>query len=236
VPTLLTLMILPVLIALGIWQLGRADEKRAILAERAAKEAMPALDVTAQSADHSNDIAYRQLRVSGTFDPRYRIYIDNKVHKGRVGYQIVEPLVFSDGETAVLVNRGWLAGTASRAQLPTVPEIDAPVTITGIAKIKTRDVASFGAGNRSGENWPALVRWVDIGELQQSIPYKLKNFLLLQTNPVEDGLIREWEFVSSPPEKNQSYAMQWFTMAVALILIYLVVNLKRTGNQEEKHE
>ncbi len=235
-PTLLTFMLLPVLISLGIWQLGRADEKREILAERAKMAALPALEVSEQSRDAIADVEYRQLKVVGRFDRQYRIFIDNKVQQGRVGYQVVEPLVYDGGKSAVLVNRGWVAATASRSNLPAVPELTEAQTIFGIAKTNTRDVASLGSGNRSGESWPALVRWVDIGELQKSIPYRLKPYMLLQNNDNQDGLVREWIFVSSPPEKNQSYALQWFSLAIALLLIYLVVNTKRVNRQEDSNE
>ena len=111
--------------------------------------------------------------------------------------------------------------------LPDIPQLVAPHNIEGIAKIDTKDVASLGAGNRVGDNWPALVRWIEVTELQQTLPYKLKPYLLLQTNDTQDGLIREWKFSQSPPEKSLSYAVQWFSMAAALLLIYLIVNTKK---------
>ena len=91
-PTMLTFMLLPVLVSLGLWQLERADEKREILAERAKMEALPALEVSEQSRDAIANVEYRQLKVVGRFDQQYRIFIDNKVQHGRVGYQVVEPL------------------------------------------------------------------------------------------------------------------------------------------------
>lgn len=227
IPTLATLVILPVLLSLGVWQLNRAEEKRVLLAERGKKEHMPALDITGQAEHDLSELEFRKLRVVGRFDSNYVIYIDNKVYQGKVGYQVVEPLVLQPTQEAILVNRGWVAATASRADLPEISHQSSEQTIYGIAKFDTRDVASLGAGNRSGEDWPALVRWIDIAELQKSMPFKLKPYLLLQTNDNGDGLLREWMFVSSPPEKNQSYAIQWFSLAAALVLIFIFVNTKK---------
>lgn len=235
-PTVITLMLLPVLISLGIWQLGRADEKRVILAEQAQKAAMPALSINANSNDEPAEITYRELTAAGKFDSRYRIYIDNKVHQGNVGYQIVEPFVFEQSDNAILVNRGWIAATSSRLQLPEVTESAGTMTIYGIAKLNTRDVASFGSGNRSGKDWPALVRWIDISDLQTDMPYTLKPYLLLQSNDNGDGLIRDWKFIGFPAEKNESYALQWFSLAAMLSLIYVIVNMKKASSQDNTNE
>ena len=225
-PTLATLILLPVLIALGIWQLGRADEKRALLQAQAQQAQLPVYDI-ANERDQPQDIAHRRLKAVGRFDARHLIYIDNKVHQGKVGYDVVEPLLLENSDVAVLVNRGWIAATESRAVLPTVPHVDSQQLIEGLARIETKDVASLGAGNRVGDDWPALVRWIDISDLQQSLPFKLKPYLLLQTNDTQDGLVREWKFSSSPPEKNISYAIQWFSFALLLLGLYIGLNLKR---------
>jgi surfeit locus 1 family protein len=210
-----------------VWQLHRAEEKRVLLAEKSRQEALPALDIQANTTTSAEDVRYRSLHATGKFATAYRIYIDNKVLHGQVGYQVVEPLVLQAGGEAVLVNRGWVAATASRDVMPEIKEFDAEQTVSGVAKLETRDVASLGAGNRSGENWPALVRWIDIAELQKGMPFQLKPYLLLQTNDNGDGLQREWTFVNSPPEKNQSYAMQWFAMAVVLLFLFGYLNTKK---------
>ena len=225
-PTLATLILLPVLISLGIWQLGRADEKRALLEAQAQMVQLPVYDIANEHAK-PQDMAHRRLKATGRFDAQYLIYIDNKVHQGKVGYDVVEPLLLENSDVAVLVNRGWIAATESRAVLPSVPHADSLQVIEGLARIETKDVASLGAGNRAGDDWPALVRWIDISEIQKSLPFKLKPYLLLQTNDTQDGLIREWKFSSSPPEKNISYAVQWFSFALLLLGLYLGLNLKR---------
>jgi len=225
-PTLATLILLPVMISLGIWQLGRADEKRAMLQAQAERAQLPVYDIVDETTKPA-DLAHRRLKATGHFDSQHHIYIDNKVYQGKVGYDVVQPLLLENSDTAVLVNRGWIAATESRAVLPQVPHAASQQMIEGLARIDTKDVASLGAGNRAGKDWPALVRWIDISELQKSLPFKIKPYLLLQTNDTQDGLVREWKFSNSPPEKNLSYAIQWFSLATALVLIYLIVNTKK---------
>ena len=234
-PTLLFLVLLPVLLRLGFWQLARADQKRAIIAEQNAKLAMPPKIIDKQLTDPEN-LEYRRLEISGKFIDKYQIFIDNKVHQGEAGYDVVTPLQIKDSQQYVLVNRGWVPQGTSRAVLPAIHTPGQQVSIVGIAKYNPKDVVSFGAGNRSNQGWPALVRWIDIQEIHSEMKLDLLPFLLLLDPESKYGFVREWKFVNMPPEKHVSYAVQWFAMAMVLLIIYLVVNTKRINRVETRDE
>jgi surfeit locus 1 family protein len=92
-------------IALGNWQLRRAEEKRVVLPH---------------------------VTVEGEFLPRFTVYLDNKLNHGRVGYEVITPLKLRDGSN-VLVNRGWVAAGATRDALPEVRTPAGQVRVEGIA-------------------------------------------------------------------------------------------------------
>ena len=51
-------------------------------------------------------------------------------------------------------------------------------------------------------------------------------------NPEEpDGFQRQWQPGGMGPQRNRAYAVQWFSFAAAAVVIYLVVNLRRGGEQ-----
>ena len=231
VPTLVTLILLPMLISLGFWQLSRAEEKRAILAEQLEKSRLPALHITAANKK-LEEIKYRQLVVSGKYLSKYQILVDNKVHQGEVGFYVVTPFRIEGTDSVVLVNRGWVKGTGSREILPSIVTPETNLSIKGIAKFKTKDIVTFNDQNRLGQDWPALVRWVDIKELDKDIPYKLKPYLILQAAAPDQDYVRNWKLVNSTPDKNLSYAAQWFTLAGVLLLIFIGVNTKRIPKQD----
>ena len=232
IPTLVTAVLLPVLISLGFWQLSRTEEKREILSQQQKKSQLPPIRITAED-ETAAEIEYRRLEISGKYLRGYQILIDNKVHLGQVGYYVVTPLQIDGTDSAVLVNRGWVKSTGRREVLPEITTPDGIVTIQGTAKFNPKDVVGFSDQNRLGQSWPALVRWIDINELDQDIPYKLKPFLLLQAAEQNADYVRNWIFVNSPPEKNMSYAVQWFSLATALLLIFIVVNTKRIPKQDK---
>ena len=226
VPTIGTILLLPVFISLGFWQLNRAEEKRQILDLQQKRLAMPVLPVK-QLPDKLSDIEYRKLSIIGRFLNEYHIYIDNKIHSGQVGYQVITPLSLSGSDTVILVNRGWIKSTGDRRQLPKVAPVEGEVKILGTIKVRTKDIAGFSKHNRLGNEWPALVLWPDPEQLDQDIPGEVARFVLLQDKEPQDQFTREWVFINSSPEKSISYAMQWFSFAVLLMIIYLFVNIKR---------
>jgi len=228
IPTLVTVLLLPLLISLGIWQLNRTDEKREILAKQEHKRLMPSLQITSET-DSLDDIEFRQLNVSGRYLPKYQILVDNKVHHGQVGFYVVTPLQIEGSQSTILINRGWVKATSSREVLPSIETPEGTVTVQGVAKINTRDIVTVENQNRLGKDWPALVLWLDIEELDEDIPYSLKPFVLLQDSEPKEDYAREWKVVGSSPEKNMSYAVQWFSLATALLLIFIFVNTKRTN-------
>jgi len=235
ITSLLVLLLLPALISLGFWQLSRADQKRRIIAEQNAKMALAPEKISAQMTDSGN-LQFRRLLVTGSFDNKHLIYIDNKIHQSRVGYQVVQPLRIGDSRKYVLVNRGWVPMGSSRANLPQIQTPQGEVQLLGIAKYATRDVVSFGDANRSTEGWPAVVRWIDIKALHKETGLDLLPFELLLEPASAHGFVREWTFINMPPEKHVSYAVQWFAMALALLVIYLVVNLKRIDKGEKQDD
>lgn len=226
IPTLVTLVLLPVLISLGLWQVSRTEEKREILAKQEARLELPPYKVT-QGTDSLKDIEFRKLVVTGRYLDKYQVLVDNKVHQGEVGFYVVTPLLIDGTDMAVLVNRGWVKGTGNRDLFPEIQTPVDTVSVSGLAKLDSKDVVSFNDQNRLGSEWPALVRWVDINALDDDIPYRLKPFLLLQDSSPEQDYVRDWKWVNSPPEKNMSYAVQWFSLAMALFLIFVFVNTKR---------
>ena len=235
VPTVLVVLLLPVLLRLGFWQLARADEKRAILAEQQAKLALPAKNIDQHYSDSEN-LEYRRLAVRGTFLNKYQIFIDNKIHQGAAGYDVVTPLRITNTDKYILVDRGWVPLGASRAVLPDIDTPEQEVSLLGLAKYNPKDVVAFGEGNRSNQGWPAVVRWIDIPALHSETKLDLLPFLFLLDPDSPYGFVREWKFINMPPEKHVSYAVQWFGMAIALLIIYLVVNFKRSNETEIKND
>src|SRR3990170_3607683 len=60
-----------------------------------------------------------RISVRGEFLPERTVLLDNKLRRGRPGYEVVTPLRLAGArEMHVLVNRGWIAAGARRDEIP----------------------------------------------------------------------------------------------------------------------
>ncbi|HXR01486.1 MAG TPA: SURF1 family protein, partial [Pseudomonas sp.] len=89
VPTLVVLALLPLLVSLGCWQLGRAEEKRVMLANYAERRLAP--PIAAQLLSSTADPAYRRVQLRGSFDPEHSLLLDNSTREGKVGVELIQP-------------------------------------------------------------------------------------------------------------------------------------------------
>lgn len=213
--------------ALGFWQIHRGDQKKQIVAAAEAQQKLPPLVLKNGVAIDMQATQYRTVSVQGKYAPQYTIYLDNKTYQGRPGYQILVPLQLTGSNAYVLVNRGWLEIGASRQQLPAVVTPATEVTVEGMVQIPNSNLSKFGGGNRSNAGWPALYRWVDILALAAETGLPLKPYIILQQSRDEGGLVHDWPLISDTPDKNYAYAMQWFTFASIVVLLWIKLNLKR---------
>lgn len=228
-----TLIALAILLRLGFWQLERADEKRAILAKQEQVRDMPPADLNRlDSYKALKDQPYRKVRATGRFDAQRQILIDNKIHQGRVGFEVVTPLLLQGSQRVVLVNRGWRPMGPTREDLPATPTPEQTVTVEGMLKVNLKDVISISDTNRVNQGWPAIVQWVDIEGLRASTGMNLLPFMIFQAPQDAHGFVRDWRIVNATPARHVSYAVQWFVIAAALLIVYLIMSTHKVKHDE----
>jgi surfeit locus 1 family protein len=224
-PTLATLAIFPVLVSLGVWQLHRAEEKQ-ILLEQFESQARQAPIELSRIPDSSELRPYQKVVVSGRFLVDRQFYLDNKIYHGRAGYEVITPLRLPD-RRVVLVNRGWIPQLGSRADLPSVVTPQEKIRLTGQVKFITGQGFSLGESGIKATAWPRLIQRVDVEEMKSVLGVDLDPLLILEDSASPAGFVRDWYIKKIQPQKNTSYAVQWFSMALVLLIIYFGVNMQR---------
>lgn len=213
-----------VTIALGNWQLNRAHEKEELAARLDSLGSEPAITLSADEVKAA-DVLWRRVTVRGRFEPRYAVFLDNRVRDGIAGYHVVMPLAIGGGSRYVLVNRGWIAGTQERGHLPSVRTPSGTVEITGLAVEPSRRFLELSSKVAEGQVWQNLT----LERYRQAVPIAVQPIVIEQQSALDDGLVREW----SPPDfginTHYAYAFQWFAMALAIAVFYLVTHVKRAA-------
>ena len=221
-PTLGALVGVALAVALGCWQLTRAHTKEVLrdsiaAASRNARIALPAAPISA------DDFLNRRVEVRGRFEPRYGIFIDNRVLNGAVGYYVVMPLAIGDSERYVLVNRGWIAGTNARGILPEVATPVGEVTVSGRATVPAKRYFELSPNVAEGKVWQNLV----LERYRAAVPIALQPIVIQQENEAGDGLAREWPAPDFGLDMHYGYAFQWFALAITLVIFYVVTHVKK---------
>jgi len=226
IPTVATLVLLPILISLGFWQLDRAGQKREMLQQFEQQQAGPVLNLN-NKVELESLFPYQKVAATGKFDTQHQFLLDNKVYQGQAGYQVITPLIITGSDKAVLVNRGWVPQMAFRKDLPAIPTPVELLTLEGQLKLELGEVYRLGESGLQIDSWPRVIQWLEMEKIEKSLGYKLQDFVILQTPDSPAGFVRDWYIKKIVPEKSVSYAVQWFALALALVIIYLVVNLHK---------
>jgi surfeit locus 1 family protein len=224
-PSFITLIVFGILISLGFWQLDRAQQKRDLLAsyEGDSRDTVVQLEPDLRSV---TDLNYQFATALGYYDAEHQFLLDNRTYQGRAGYHVLTPLKLRESSVAVLVNRGWIPMGASRAELPDPGVSTQRRSVEGRLKQPSTGGLMLGE-EQPRERWPYRIQRVDIEALSEELGYPLLPVILLLDGEQQDGYVRDWKPLRSGPERNVGYAVQWFGLAAALLIIYLVVNTRK---------
>lgn len=227
-PTLATLALLPLLTGLGFWQLERAAGKQRLQAEYDRRQQDTAVGLSGELQD-AELLRFRRVRVRGYYEPAYQILIDNRVHQGQAGYHVLTPLRLGASDMRVLVNRGWVPVGPDRRVLPAVPPPDGEVEVDGIATVPATGGFRLGAAQPAAPGWQSRWQYVDLDAYAVSVPFPVQPVVvLLDPDSPAGGYTRQWARLDSGIATHQGYAFQWFSLAVALAAIYILVNTRRS--------
>lgn len=229
-PTLAGLFFFGLTLWLGNWQLSRAEYKQELQARYDRMQQDGVVQIGAATVA-KEDLLYRTVEVRGSFVPGQDIFIDNRVYKTLAGYHVLSPFLIEGTAQHVLVNRGWVeVVNGSRESLPVVKRVDGVLTLQGIAVDTKSRYLEFKGAEPQGKLWQNL----DFERYQQQFGKTLQPILVEQTSDTGDGLVRDWPRPDTGVGTHISYAIQWFGLAAAIVVLWLALNVKRESAQEEK--
>jgi len=223
--TLLTIVLIAFLISLGRWQLRRADEKRALFDSFAAgTDATRTIDLGTPPLRR-----YKHVEALGHYDQSRQVLIDNMVHAERAGYFVITPFTLTGGGW-ILVNRGWVPLGASRADRPAIPVADNTRRLRGRADNMPSPGIQLGTKAELAPPYPVVAAFPsrrEIARLLHESSWTSAADLVLLDPGEPDGYVRDWSAPGFPPMRHIAYAVQWFALALTLLVIYFVTNLRR---------
>ena len=207
---------------LGLWQLERAADKRAIIAALERESRTPVEALPGDTAG-LRALAFREVSVRGRFLDK-QFLLDNRLFEGRPGFDVLTPLSLADGRV-ILVDRGWVpAGPRRQPQATLTPPAGQPVGVrgrrwlpqTGIGLGPARAPVNSGGGDPA---WPRMATRVEFDALEAALGQELIPAVIRA-----DGDAR-WLYRPRPlrpafgPMRHYGYAFQWFALALTVVVV-----------------
>jgi surfeit locus 1 family protein len=223
--TLLILLIIPLFVYLGCWQLGRANTKQQLQSQRE-NHSQDNIITLENSPKYADNLRYQWAKAQGILINENQILLDNQIVNGRVGYRVITPLKLANSETVVLIDRGFIP-IHNRSELPLIPPITGLLTLQGIINQPANPLALGQLFDPNIKQWPLRVQTLQYDQISLILKYPVAPLLLqLQEG---DPLLFTVIPISFPlsAEKHLGYAIQWFMMALAVFIYYCVSHCQR---------
>jgi surfeit locus 1 family protein len=224
----LTAVVVAVLIGLGFWQLDRAEQKRALheFIGRRASELPIALEDQDLDGGRLADWHGRRAVARGTYLSATQVLLDNQVSGGRAGYLVYTPFRLAGHARAVLANRGWLAAGPRRDILPPVAPPGEPSVIRGVIAPPPAGGIKLRRSDELERLEGGLIRVqrLETESLELALGLDLLPFTMVLPPDTDQGLQSMSVNRRSDWTRNQGYAVQWFALAGALVVIHLILS------------
>ena len=212
---------LALFVALGIWQLNRAQEKEVIRDRVLARSGMPPILIDADTTVGEEDL-FRKATARGRYLAQFQVFLDNKVHRGQAGYHVLTPLRIDGGEALLLVNRGWAPWGLDRQRAPVAEPPEGEVAVAGHLAIPVRNPISLGEDDRP-EGFARVWQNFDMDRYRKLVGTPVAGLVLhLEDGSQMEDLVRVWPRNEDAwIKRHQAYALQWFGIAVIFLVIIL---------------
>ncbi|WP_370307076.1 SURF1 family protein [Sinimarinibacterium flocculans] len=220
----LTVVLCGAMIALGIWQLGRGQDKAELLARYEAAAERPPREMTAGAWAEPGVI--ERASVAGRFDGTRQLLLDNQSHERQPGYRVWTPLLLNHGGV-VIVDRGWIPAGGDRSKPPPVPVPEGEVRFTGYWRTLPEPGMRLEVDNCAPAPWPRIVQYPTADELRCLYGQSVPGGLFLMDADAPGGYVREWG--AGPelsPSKHYGYAAQWFAFAAVLAALFIIYSFR----------
>ena len=223
------LLVTAACLRLGMWQVDRLHQRRAINAIAIARRARPTLSLNAPSSHRvAEPLPDRRVTAEGVFDHSQQVVVRGRVYREAPGVYVVTPLRLTNSDTAVLVNRGFVpAPDAMTVEVGSLNE-EGVRQVTGMAFAISTD-AEGGAplAHEGRTTW----RRLDLAAFRARLPYPILDVSILEAP--DSGLPKYPRRLKPRPlddGPHLSYAIQWFSFGtIALVGGVILVFHERKG-------
>lgn len=248
IPTVATLAGLALLLALGTWQTTQYFEKKrreTLQNQRVEKEPVR---ITGLDDLDREDLDYRRAAISGTLETETRIVVKHRHYDGDPGSWLVQPLELPDGEGHILVNRGWIPFQDAKGELDSYAAAPDDTPLVGLLyrlpnvveddekrrAISEQTLSIEGART----DWDTFDATAIYEQMEGPTPNDSWVLVLAPRHSGAPYPVASYEHVTQPfltSTRHLGYAVFWYTVAGALIGIYVAAGFGVLRSRRRGH-
>ena len=208
--------------SLGIWQIERGQAKTQIMSEFENKLTKDPFYLNAESKK------WDRVSVSGKWENKKQLLIDNVIHQGIAGYKVLTPLRINETNKLILVDRGWIKQNKFRDQLPDIQIPDDFESVSGT--LEQPELGLDLSDELISNNWPKISQTKNVEVISKAYTEEIFPMILLADPLLKNSL----EYIKITPTnmtpiKHYGYSSQWFLIFIVLCFMYIWYGLSRNA-------
>ena len=209
------LHLLLLVLSLGVWQIDRGYNKKELENTFLERQSQPVKEIK-YNAFLESDL-YRNVVLEGKYLEKI-FFLDNKIHNGKPGLKVFSPFETTNNNL-VLVSRGWIE-LEDRSKLPTINTTKNVLKLQGVLRPESQDFVLENE-EMNNKNNPILLQTVNLSELSNFLGKPLSPYILELSELSESAFVKTWQPINLSSFRHFGYAVQWFGLAVVLIVGYV---------------
>jgi surfeit locus 1 family protein len=219
-PAAVTAVVTLVCLSLGAWQLERLQWKTGLIAERqAAVHAAPV--PLPKTLEQASRLEFHPVIAEGEFLNDKELYLGASAPSGgQPGLQVLTPLRLADGRI-VIVNRGFIRSELKNPEKRSAGQLAGPVRVTGLLRLPHGKPGWLVPDNRPDLNYWF---WVDLPAMEAAdgLSDVAPFYIDADATPNPGGWPKGGVTPIDLPNDHLQYAITWFALAAAAIVVYIV--------------
>ena len=208
-------LLLLLVLSLGVWQIDRGYNKKELENTFLERQSQPVKEIkynTFQKSDLYRNVVLEGRYLDNTF------LLDNRINNGKPGLKVFSPFETTNS-SLVLVSRGWIE-LKDRSNLPMIKSSKNILKIQGVLRPESKDFV-LGNEKMNKKNNPILVQTVNLSELSNFLGKPLSPYILELSELSESAFVKTWQPINLSSFRHFGYAVQWFGLAIVLIVGYV---------------
>lgn len=160
---------------------------------------------------------FQRVALQGTYLGEQSIFLIDQFYSGQPGYEVLTPFKLESINQVVMVSRGWTALGPDPKKLPELDTPNGELHLTGAIHV-TAGRSFFVDQPIRDRAWPMRLHHLNINDIGRFFNDPVFSYVVRLDEAMPGALVRFRPAQDFHPGRSTSYAIQWFAMALLVLL------------------